>query len=1305
MYIKYYINLTYNENVVYDWNCGTLIQVMQKEYCYKKIMELFKENDIDIENIACIKIYVPYIKGYITFSDEVVLKVNEFVNDNEHGVIEMVLIMKNRNEYYERKINESLNDIRNMSMCLQKVVNSKNNNNCNCDIKVEKRRNFIVQYFYTKILVNNNGNNFNIGSAYKYEIEIIKELLSKVNNAELYVDVLTNESSVESIARCLNIIVVNTYGECNHILYESCFDSNKHGTYNEVNVMEFFNNSGIKKCELVIMINCKKEIGEYVINKKLIKNVIVIQPYTSNNSDYNNIKQNLTYIYDLFHFILKGYNICDAFNKAKYKVVNNSCYLYLDDNCKEIKLFDQTNTFVDNNDLSQCKCQLSSFDFGIQNKINSFVYKIISNFIRIIFIHFDSFQFMNIISNYIGEYYHERKVITNYKIEIHLWRTLLNEYNIFKSIYIAINNDNKFNSVKDVYTSIKHKKYLIIIYCHKCYIDNASTFIKTLTAFTENTFEPRIMFCFDNNISICNEITKHKFTSLTLDNDMFHKVIINNLSSLINTPLSLLTDNEYICLFNDYLKRITVRNDVHCLKQCELIIYVFALCGVPLIGKYLSCYNENCFMLLVNAHIMLNKDNVLFELKDDICDFNQLLHNYKSSYHKQSILILVEYVDTYLNDYLDKLCCDLNKDIDMYIDLPLLNKFDMLNTKVDVDLDNHNIEYVLYLVFFDNKEEFVPSLDLILKVMLYFKYKKNSNDDIILTWVNHFNSNYSDNETIYYFLSLFNINPANRIVIPIKYDNIYLYYYSLILNKTNINENVFTLLNDIIQFDQSTHNVNLTQLLFAYIFDICLSNKKIFHHLLTIIKYLKPSLVTINRIKVYIYLQLCQFNISICNVTKSQLYFTNAKALVKLYNKGILYMKLTTLHKQLLILNKYIQWNHMLILHSNPLVCLNNSFTNYYSTTSFINHFHKLSSLHKHIPFTYKSFTKRNLKQAITAYSGKLLILKSNDFILNTKTNVNAIVIENKSKESKLMNYNTLLSICDNSTIQFDIIILAFICGDISQYVNLFLSKGAQYVIVLTINPKVIDKANDVNVIITYEESVNIFILKFIKEYIQRNQIVKYAFDSANNKLQRYNAKSFIISNVYYNTNTTFHLSLFNMLYYVKGNICCNDNPTLVNEDIVCLNKKYKNVCERNLDLYNVLSCSKRNDINIINVYGMKDNAIDSFMFHLYYLFVIEYPKVIFKVSCVNKKQISDLCCKCKEMNNENKWRYVFIDNIESVSEKEMMKIMCELIEVKCKVIVKSKSKIKLGMIKESNVKLFHYELTKSNNKFTTTMS
>jgi hypothetical protein len=71
-------------------------------------------------------------------------------------------------------------------------------------------------------------------------------------------------------------------------------------------------------------------------------------------------------------------------------------------------------------------------------------------------------------------------------------------------------------------------------------------------------------------------------------------------------------------------------------------------------------------------------------------------------------------------------------------------------------------------------------------------------------------------------------------------------------NKTNINENVFTLLNDIIQFEQSTHNVNLTQLLFAYLFDICLSNKKIFHHLLTIIKYLKPSLVTINRIKIYL---------------------------------------------------------------------------------------------------------------------------------------------------------------------------------------------------------------------------------------------------------------------------------------------------------------------------------------------------------------------------------------------------------------------------------------------------------------------
>ena len=1303
MYIKYYINLTYNENVVYDWNCGTLIQVMKKEYCYKEIIELFKGNGINIDNIACVKIYEPYVKGFITFSEEFVLKLDEFINDNEHGIVEMVLIMKNKNEYYERKINESVNDIRNMSMCLQKVVNSKNNNNCK--MKVEKRRNFIVQYFYTKILVDNNGNNFNRGNAYKYEIEIIKEQLSKVNNAELYVDVLTNESSVEGIARCPNIIVINTYGECNHILYESCFDSNKQCTYNEVNSMEFFNNSGINKCDLVILINCKKEIGEYIINNKSMKNIIIIQPYTSNNNDYNDIKQNLTYINDLFHLIVKGYNISDSFNKAKCKVINDSCYLYLDDNCKEIKLFDKTNTYVNDNDLSQCKCELSLFDFGIQYEINSFVYKIILNFIRILFIHFESFQFMNIITNYIEEYYYARKVITNYKIEIHLWRTLLNEYNIFKSIHITINNDNKFHSVKDVYTSIKHKKYLIIIYCHKCYIDNACTFIKTLTAFREHTFEPRIMFCFDNSISICNEITKHKFTSFTLDNDIFQKVIYTNLSSLINTLLSSLTDEKYICLFDEYLKRITGRNGIHCLKQYELIIYVFALYGVPLIGKYLSCYDENCFILLVNAHIMRSRDNILFKLNDDICDYNKLTHSYKCNYHKQSISILVEYIDTYLNDYLHNLCCNLNKDIDMYIDLPLLNKFNILNTKVDLDLDNYIIENVLYLLFFDNKEEFVPSLDLILKVMLYFKYKNNSNDDTVLMWLNHFNSNYSDNETIYYFLSLFNTKLTNRIVIPIKYDNVYLYYYSLILNKTNRNKNVLTLLNDIIQFDQSTDNINLTQLLFAYIFDICLANKNLFHHSLTIIKYLKPSAVTINRIKAYIYLQLCQFNISICNVTKSQLYFTDAKILLTLYNKGILYMKLTTLHKQLFILNKHIHWNHILILHSNPLVCFNDSFTNYYSTTSFISHFHKLSSLHKHIPFTYKSFTKRNLKQALTAHSGNLLILKSNDFILNSKINVNAIVIENKSKESKLLSYNTLLSICDNSTIQFDIIILMFICDDISQYVNLFLSKGAQYVIILTINPKVIDEMNYVNAILTYEESVNIFIIKFIKEYIQRRQIVKDAFDSANNKLQRCITNSFIISNVYYNTNNTYHLSLFNMLYYVKGNICCTDNPTLVNEDIVCLNKKFKNVCGRNLELYNLLSCSKLNDIKIINIYGIKDNALDTFMFHLYYLFVIEYPKVTFKISGVNKKQISDLCYKCKEMKDENEWKYTFIDDIESLSEREITKIISELIEVKCKIIVKSKSKIKLGLINEINENIFYYELTKLNNKFTMTIS
>jgi hypothetical protein len=171
------------------------------------------------------------------------------------------------------------------------------------------------------------------------------------------------------------------------------------------------------------------------------------------------------------------------------------------------------------------------------------------------------------------------------------------------------------------------------------------------------------------------------------------------------------------------------------------------------------------------------------------------------------------------------------------------------------------------------------------------------------------------------------------------------------------------------------------------------------------------------------------------------------------------------------------------------------------------------------------------------------------------------------------------------------------------------------------------------------------------------------------------------------------------MLYYVKGNICSNDNPTLVNQDIVHLHKKYNNVCGRNLDLYNVLSCSKRNDIKIINVYGMKDNVIDSFMLHLYYLFVIEYPKVTFTVSCVNKKKISDICCKCKEMKNETKWRYVFIDDIENVSEMEIMKIIYELIEVKCKVIIKSKSKIKLGLIQDNNTKVFYYELTKLNNK------
>ena len=1291
MYIKYYINLTYNENVVYDYNYGTLIQVMQRQYCYNEIIELFKGNGIDSNNIVYIKVYSPYVKGYVTFSEEFVLKMDEFVNDDERGIVEMVLIMKNRNDYYERKIHESVIDIRNMSMCLQKVVRGISNNS-SINIKVEKRKSVKVQYFYTKILVDNNGNNFNMSSAYKYEIEIIKEQLSTVDNAELYVNVLTNENSVECIARFPNIIVVNTFGECAHILYESCFDSSKHGTYNEGSVMEFFNSGGISTCDLVIMINCKNDIGKYVINRKLMKNVIVITNH--HNNDYNEIKRNLTFINDLFHFIVSGYNVSDSFNKAKYKggkIINDSYYLYLNDKCKEIYFFDKVNMFEDDND-SQCTCEISLFDFGIQNEINNFVYKIISNFIRIIFVHFESLQFMNIISNYIEEYYYARKVITKYKIEIHLWRTLLNEYNIFKSLHRAINNDNniKFHSVKDVYSSIKHKKYLFVIYCHKCYVDNASTFSKTLTAFTENTFEPRIMFCFDNDISICNEITKHKFASVRLDNDIFHKVIYNTLSSL----LSLLND-DYMCLFNEYLKRSTSINGEHCLKQCELIIYVFALCGTSLIGEYLSCYDENCFKLLVNTHIMRSKDNVLFELNNDICDYNKVVQSYKCCYHKQSILLVVEYVDAYLKAYLHKLCCDLNKDIDMYIDLPLLSKFSMIDTKVNAELDNHIIECVLYLLFFDNKDEFVPSLDLILKVMLYFKYKINVNDDTVLMWLNHFNSMYSDNETIYFFLSLFNTKSTNRIVIPINYDNIYLYYYSLMLNKTN---DVFTLLNNTIQFEQSTHNVNLTQLLFAYIYDICLAHTNLFHHSLTIIKYLKPSAVTINRIKAYIYIQLCQFNISICNLTKSQLYYTNALTLVTLYNKGMLHIKLTTLHKQLLILNKHVHWNHIVILHSNPLVCVNNSFTNYHSTTSFISHFHKLSSLHKHIPFTYKSFTKQTFKQAITAHSGNILILKSSDFILKIKTN--AIVIENKSKESKLLNYETLLSLCDNSTIQFDIVVLAFICDDISQYVNLFLSKGAQYVIVLTVNTH--NAFNDTNCVngtlVSYDESVNIFIVKFIKEYIQRHQIVKDAVDSANNKLQRCTANSFIISEVYYNNGNCFHLSLFNMLYYVKGNICCNDNPSLVNEDVVRLNKKYKNVCGRNLDLYNVLSCSKRNDIKIINVYGMKDNAMESFMFHLYYLFVIEYPKVTFTISCVNKKKISDLCCKCKEMKEENEWRYVFVNDIESVSIDEVTKIICELIEVKCKVIVKSKSKIKLGLTKEINAKVFYYELVKLNN-------
>ena len=1300
MYIKYYINLTYNENVVYDWNYGTLIPALQRQYCYKEIVELFKVNGIDAESIASIKVYSPSVRGYVTLVEGAVLKMDEYGVDDERGIVEMVLTMKNRNDYYEQKIQESVNDIRNMSMCLQKAVNvnSNSNSSVNWNKDVEKRKSVIVQYFYTKILVDNNGSNFRVGSAYTYEIEVIKEQLSQASSAELYVDVLTNESCVEGIARCPNIIVVNTYGEYGRILHESCFDNSKNGTYNEVSVMEFLNSGGISKCDLVILINCNSDMGEYIINRKLMKNVIVVQSYTRTN-DYNEIQRHLKFINDLFHFIVRGYNVSDSFSKAKCRgSVNDSCckcvHLHLNDGCSgEVKFFNEmTTAHVDEAD-SPWKCECRLFNFGVQTEINSLVYKVISTFVRITFIYYSSFQFMTIMSGYVEEYYVARKVIARSKIEIHLWRTLLNECSILKSIHRAINTDAKFHSVKDVYSSIKHKKWLIVIYCHKCYIDNASAFVRTLTAFTENTFSPRVMFCFDNNIATCNELTKHEFTSITLDSAVFHKVIANTLSSLLNTPL---LTYDYMRLFNEYLKQSLLINGARCLQQCELVIYVFALCGVSLIGRHLSCYDENCFELLVNAHIMRSKDNVVFELNDDICDYNKLLGCYKRCCHKQSLLILVQYVDVCLNGYLRKLCCDLNKDIDMHIDLPLLSKCMMLNTRVNVDLVQ-DIECVLYLLFFDNKGEVVPSLDLILKVMLYFKYKRKFNEDTALMWLNHFKSSYSDNETICPFLSLFDIRATNRTVIPIKYDNVYLYYYSLIINKTNGNEDVPTLLNEIIQFSQSTDNACLTQLLFVYVFDMCLANKNLFHHSLTVVKHLKPSAVAMNRIKAHIYIQLCQFNISICNLTKSQLYYTNAKALVTAYDKGTLYMKLTTLHKQLLVLSKHVHWNHIVILHSNPLVCFNSTFSNYHSATSFISHFHKLSSLHKHIPFTYKPFTKRAFKQAITEYSGNMLILKSNDFMLQTKTN--SIVIESNSKESKLLNYETVLSLCDTPTIQYDIVILAFICDDMSQYVNLCLSKGAQCVIVLTAVANAITDTNCANVTVAYEESVNVFIIKFIKEYIQRRQMAQAAFDSANDKLQRRIDKrvhSFMMSEVYYNSSVSFHLSLFNMLYYVKGNICSEANPGLVAEDIVRLNKQYGTICGRNLDLYNVLSLAKRNEIKIINVHGRKDSGIDSFVFHLYYLFAIEFPMAAFTVTCVNKKRISDLCCSCKEMKT---WRYVFIDGVEGISDMEAMRIVSELVEAKCKVIVRSKSKIQLGLTKETNMKVLYYELGTVNHK------
>ena len=57
-----------------------------------------------------------------------------------------------------------------------------------------------------------------------------------------------------------------------------------------------------------VSINCKKEIGEFVINRKLIKNVIVIQPYTSNNNPDTSKIDKIKRMFDNFANIFIAFN-------------------------------------------------------------------------------------------------------------------------------------------------------------------------------------------------------------------------------------------------------------------------------------------------------------------------------------------------------------------------------------------------------------------------------------------------------------------------------------------------------------------------------------------------------------------------------------------------------------------------------------------------------------------------------------------------------------------------------------------------------------------------------------------------------------------------------------------------------------------------------------------------------------------------------------------------------------------------------------------------------------------------------------